>query len=220
MNKERETHTHPSYGLISFSRVNCGGDIKFFGSQLPIDNYIEMKVELGEMERSLTSDRFFPNYGNPNRIILKCRITPVQFSELITSLNMGGGVPCTIENIQGKTIPQETLHVENRKEFTQRSFKESLNDFVKFFKEKTTSIKSILSKQTLSKEDKREIGTSFEAVVIELENNLPFYLKQFQEGIDNIVLEAKTEVDAAIQHKITILGLNSLNELKQINNGS
>ena len=46
----------------------------------------------------------------------------------------------------------------------------------------------------------------------ELTNNIPYFLKCFQEDMDKIVFEAKLEVENAILHKIQSVGFNILQE--------
>jgi hypothetical protein len=56
---EKEINTHPSFGQISFSRVN-GNGTKFYGSELPQDHYITMEVKNSEIIRELTNERYYP----------------------------------------------------------------------------------------------------------------------------------------------------------------
>jgi hypothetical protein len=46
----------------------------------------------------------------------------------------------------------------------------------------------------------------------EVSSNIPFFGKCFQETMDEIVHEAKLEVENAIQHKINTLGLQELHK--------
>ena len=46
----------------------------------------------------------------------------------------------------------------------------------------------------------------------EVERNIPYFAKCFQETMDEVVFEAKTEVENAIQHKINVLGISALQE--------
>ena len=50
----------------------------------------------------------------------------------------------------------------------------------------------------------------------EVTMNIPYFAKCFQETMDNVVFEAKLEVENAILHKVTSLGLNALHEQKKI----
>ena len=89
-------YQHESYGQISFSRVN-GIGTKFYGSELPQDNFISMEIHHSELSRDITTDRYY----NTGPLITRLRMSSNQFSELITSLNYRSGVPCTLEFYDG-----------------------------------------------------------------------------------------------------------------------
>ena len=119
---ETERHTHESFGQISFTRT-VGGNTNFYGSELPQDHYISLEIHHSEIERELTQDRYY-NKGQ----ILRLRMSSGQFSELITSMNSGTGIPCTIERLQGKKI--ESIPVlESRKDFVHRKFEDRMKEF-------------------------------------------------------------------------------------------
>lgn len=200
---ERERITHPAFGQISFSRINGGGS-RFYGSDLPQDNYIEMLVSNSEIERELTQDRYYPT-----KRILKVRMTSNQFSELITTMNQGGGVPCTLE-IADRNHVEPLPEIENRKDFVHRKFKDRMIQFAKTLKEKQAMAKSLIKKKTLSASDQNDLNFLIEHLTTEVANNVPFFMECFQESMDEVVTEAKMEVENAIQHKINVLGLTEL----------
>ena len=213
MATERENSTHPSYGMISFSRISCGHSPKFFGSSLPVDNYIELKIVQGELRRDLSHDWF---YGTRDRVV-KARMTPAQFSEMITSMNMGQGVPCTLEEIKGENV-QELDDFENRAEFHQRAFKNKMVEFGKTLKDSQKRAAELIAKKNLNKADQDELNWILGGAIQEITQNIPYFMETFQEGADKVIVEAKAEVEAAIMHKLTTLGIEKLDELKQIGN--
>lgn len=210
---ETERHTHESFGQISFTRT-VGGNTNFYGSELPQDHYISLEVHHSEIERELTQDRYY-NKGQ----ILRLRMSSGQFSELITSMNSGTGIPCTIERLQGKKI--ESIPVlESRKDFVHRKFEDRMKEFAVKLKTKQDRVKELSSKKTLSKEDQKELNWTVEWITQEVTSNIPFFAKCFQETIDDVVFEAKLEVENAIQHKISVLGLNALHEENRLLGGT
>ena len=107
---EHESLSHESFGQIQFNRSN-GNGTNFYGSELPQDHYITMEVHHSVIHRELTQDRYY-NKGQ----ILRIRLSSGQFAEMLTSMNCGSGVPCTIERIEGRKI-SELPKQESRKEF-------------------------------------------------------------------------------------------------------
>ena len=207
---EKEEQKHPSFGQISFNRVN-GNDTKFYGSELPQDHYVTMEVKNSEIVRDLTQDRYYA-VGIP---LIKIRMSSSQFSEMITSMNCGSGVPCTIERLGGNKVDDLPIQ-ESRKEFVHRKFEDRMKIFTDSIRENQKKAKEIVKKKTLSKQDIHDLTYQLEWLTQEVEENIPFFAKCFQETMDEVVHEAKTEVENAIQHKINVLGTNAL--YKQISN--
>lgn len=200
---EQETHSHPSYGMLRFGRVN--GHAKFFGSELNQNHYISLTLNPGEVTRDLSKEWY---YGKPFRL-MEVRMSANQFAELISSLNYGSGVPCTIEYINGVEVEKLPSH-ESRKEFIHRKFQDRMEMFSDKIKNEQLKAKNLVKKKTLSKEDQRELLQTLEWLSTEISSNIPFFAECFQETMDEVVAEAKSEVENAIQHKITTAGLETL----------
>jgi hypothetical protein len=206
MNKpEEERQTHESFGQISFHRVSCSGNQQFYGSELPQSHYIQMEVVPSEIIRDLSYDRYF-GYRSP---IISVRMTAGQFSEMITSMNQGSGTCCTIEQIEDRKIQPMPIQ-ESRKEFMHRKFEERMKMFADTIRSKQQEAKRIVKKKTLSKDDVHNLSHLLEWLTTEVENNIPYFATCFQETMDEVVFEAKLEVENAIQHKINVLGIDSL----------
>lgn len=203
--KEREKLNHEAFGQISLTRTVSTG-MPFYGSELEQDHYISLEVHHSEFERDLTQDRYYTK-GQ----ILRLRMSSGQFAEMITSMNYGSGVPCTIERINGKKI-EELPKQESRKEFVHRNFEDRMKIFADKIRERQLKSKELVSKKTLSKSDMHELKTHLDWLTMEVEQNIPFFAKCFQETMDEVVFEAKLEVENAIQHKINVLGLESLHK--------
>lgn len=202
---ERESHKHESFGQISFSRVS--GHANFYGSELEQDHYINMEVNTSEVERDLTQDWYYTR-GLP---LIKVRMSGSQFSELITNLNIGTGIPCTVEMVNGKYVQQFPFQ-ESRKEFVHRKFEDRMKEFAIELRERQKVAKTFIAKKTLSKDDMTALQQHIDWLTQEIESNIPFFAKCFQETMDEVVQEAKLEVENAIQHKITVLGLSELHK--------
>ena len=93
-----DTYHHPSFGMLSFSRAH-GGHSNLFGSSIQHRDTIHMVLKEGTVSRDLNEDWYL---GGPE--IVEVEMSQSQFAELITSMNMGSGVPCTIKFIKGKDV--------------------------------------------------------------------------------------------------------------------
>ncbi len=203
--EQEENFKHPAFAQIRFSRVN--GHTNFYGSELEQSHYIEMVVQKSSVRRELSRDWYFANEVP----LIQIRMTAGQFSELITSLNQGSGVPCTVEVLNQAKV-EKMPKQESRKEFVHRKFEERMKIFGDKIRENQKKAKEIVKKKTLSKADIHNLTFQLEWLTQEVESNIPFFAKCFQETMDEVVFEAKTEVENAIQHKINVLGLDALHE--------
>ncbi len=210
MEREEEYIKHPSFGQLYFGRTT-GGKQSFYGSELDQDHYITMEVGTSEIRRELTRDWYFSS-GFP---VIRVRMSSGQFAEAITSLNQGSGVPCTIEYVDGKKV-DDYPGSESRKEFVHRKFEDRMKMFATEIKQRQLKAKELVKKKALSKDDMHELQHTLEWMVNEITSNIPFFAKCFQETMDEVVYEAKTEVENAIQHKISVLGLNALHEQNKL----
>lgn len=202
---EKESHKHPAFGQIIFNRTN--GSANFYGSELEQHNYITMEIHSSEIQRELTQDRYYA-YGIP---LIKIRLSSGQFAEMITNMNCGSGVPCTIERLDGKKV-EELPKQESRKEFVHRKFEDRMKMFADKIREQQNQAKELVKKKTLSKDDMHQLQMHLNWLTQEVEGNIPFFAKCFQETMDEVVFEAKTEIENAIMHKVTTMGLNALHE--------
>ena len=87
-----------------------------------------------------------------------------------------------------------------------------MTNFAKSIKEQQTKAKELVKKKTLSKQDIHELNMHLEWLTTEITNNIPYFAECFQETMDHVVQEAKLEVENAIQHKITTLGMEALHK--------
>jgi len=205
MEKE-ERYTDKSFGQISISRGQCSGKQHFYGSDLPQYNYITLQISQSEIIRGLSNDHHYSGHTP----LIKVRMTANQFSEMITSLNIREGTCCTIEEVNSERIPFS--HQESRKEFMHRKFEERMKEFAGTIREKQQAAKVLVKKKNLSKDDVHNLSHLLDWLTTEVEKNIPYFATCFQENMDEMVLEAKTEIESAIQNKIMKAGLSSLLE--------
>src|SRR5476649_1943819 len=106
MDEQREQHS--SYAQISASRVTCGGNgLACYGSKLRHNRYINITISESELIRSINTDRYLAH-----KQLISVRLTENQFAQFITSMNIGGGTPCTLDRLIMKAIPEPPFHDE------------------------------------------------------------------------------------------------------------
>jgi hypothetical protein len=205
---EESRETHPAYGMIGFSRVTNGGVYtkhKLFGSSL--DNHpttIRLQIKHAERQHGLGHDRYYAK-GK----IVEVELSAGQFAELLTTMNMGDGVPCTIRYADGKPIeeiPAQRMEVERVRE----GFEKDMKRVGKKLRTFMDSAKETLAKKNLTKDDREQLMSQLRMFVQEMESNVPFALTSFEEATDKVVNHAKAEVDAFMTTAVMNAGFKSL----------
>ena len=201
-----EIYKHLSYGVVSLSRSSTTGK-KLFGSSIDHQNFISLSVNHAEMVQdiNLHNTHYFPR-----KRIIEVFLTSSQFAELITTMNYGGGTPCTISF-------KESVGTINYTEPDSLKPHDELNKMQEFAeKEKddtiekiSTKLKTILSKNSIGKKDKQNIYSMFDILSKFVDDKFEFMQSQFQSKMEKHITEAKTEIDS------TLINM-SLNNQKRI----
>lgn len=208
MNNNSKETTHPAYGIASIHRIS-GNARNLFGSSVYCDHYVELEITGGVEIENDSYHRFLPSGKSHIRVVF----SPAQFAELITSMNIGNGVPCTIKNIAGERIDEipDEIHV-NELDRQKDNFKNRMKDLSKNLHDAQDRIKELLSLPRLTKEQKDELRNVLYKGIQDIDSNIPFYMEMFDEATDNIVQEAKAEIDATVHNCVLSAGIKALGE--------
>jgi len=200
---------HESYGQASFSRIS-GGSGRLYGTSIQHSETITLSIKKSEIKRDLCRYWYFAHDE-----IIEVEMSQSQFAELITSMNMGSGVPCTIRRLNGKKIelpPQENVKDRLVKEF-QNDIDRNMEMSLELIKKAQEMLQQ---KKPMTKDQKKEFSGILYSIRQELEDNMNFVLKSFNEQMDNSVKEAKGEVEAFVENKIRGAGLEHLMNEAQV----
>ena len=208
-----EIYTHPSYGMVRFSRSQ-GGGFTLFGSSVQHNHTISLVICEAERKRNLHCDWY-----HAKQELIEIRMSPVQFAELVSSLNCGDGVPCTIERVVGDEFNNKTRRFrpsppqEHKRAEFENEFKDDIKEVAARSKKLAATINSVLAKKTLTQADRKDVAKMLSMLLQHIESNMPFVLTQFNEQIERTVVEAKGEIDAAMTHLLVRLGTEKLQEM-------
>jgi hypothetical protein len=200
---ERE---HPSYGLVHISRVTTGtGAMRLFGSPLAT-HYGTIRISVGSAKwiHGLHHDRY---YGGLTGEHIEIEMSAAQFADMITSLNIGGGTPCTIRRLGGTQVPNPPDYA-TEAEHIRDNFEGSLDKYRAKARTYRKKIEELTSK--LSEKARTEIRIALDVIEDQLGSNVPFVVKQFQEATTKITTAAKAEVDAFVSHVVRAAGLDAI----------
>ena len=95
----RTVTTHPAFAQIAASRVS--GHTALYDSDFRHNAYMTIKIRTSELHRNLHHDWHFDREE-----IIEVALSEVQWATFVSAPNMGSGVPCTLQRLNGKQIPQ------------------------------------------------------------------------------------------------------------------
>ncbi|MDA3854867.1 MAG: hypothetical protein PF569_01315 [Candidatus Woesearchaeota archaeon] len=210
--------SHPSFGSVSLSKITCGNKA-MFRSSIKHDNYISLKIKQSHLCRSHSED----NHSSVGeQTIVEIALSPLQFSEMLTTMNYGEGVPCTIEhridydNCNYIKYPDEMAHKDKLQEFLDETgdVSKDLQRFIKPHLEKVSS--NLDLNKTLSKTAQKELLKDLQTVMDHLGSNSKFFMKQFTKYMESTVVEAKATIDSHVDAVVRQTGLEAIKANKML----
>lgn len=202
---------HPSYGQLSISRVSTNSRTPLYGTSNECREYIKITIMQSELHRDLHRSWHFGT--NP---FIEVIMSPAQFAEAITSLNIGDGVPVTITRVRTHDgtkevyakIPQPPFRDE--RDLFDKEFKADVDKVMKDANSLVKQIKELAGQKTVSKKALSEMVSNLEMLQQNIESNMPFIAKSFNEFIGKAVSSAKIEIESFVDNKIRHAGLEAL----------
>lgn len=188
-------NNHPSFGLVGISRRNSRGTA-LFGSSIRHNEIIALTISKADVERKL-SHEWYHALGT----VIEIEMSGNQFAELITTPNIGSGVPCTIKRILDKSFPEPPY--EDRKTMFSNEFKSKMQNISSGLENTIDVLKEILEKKSVGKSDKEEILKLFKKFQSDISSNIPFVEQSFVEQMDKTITESKAEIESFINRRIT-----------------
>lgn len=173
-----------------------------YGSAIRHGHYITLNISTSEVQRNLSQEWY-----HDREEIIRIRMSEHQFAQFITSLNIGGGVPCTIERLQGKSI--EAPPLPNEVSQIHKEFAETAADVAKALADAQKRLEAMLAPGgKASKTELNALRGELERAVREMKSNMPFVAEQFAETVENTVSEAKGAIEAYMAHAAAKAGIS------------
>lgn len=196
----RSVTRHPAFGQIVASRVS--GHQVLYGSDFRHNAYMTIKIVRSELHRSLSRDWHF---GNDQ--VIEVALSEAQWATFVSAPNIGSGVPCTIEHIQGQympRLPDPKSRVDQFRAEVETKLQDSLQQLDVVMRE--------LDEMGLPKGKAARIKERLRHARLQLANNLPFMAEQFDEHMEETVKKAKAEVHGYMTGVVQRAGLGVLTQ--------
>lgn len=203
---EEETE-HESYGMIALNRVT-GNPGRMFGSHIRDHHtFVRLVVKRGVRVHSLSRDW----YRGTGRPLIELDLSAAQFADLLTTMNVGDGVPCTVRFADG-TMKAHPPDEELESEKVRTNFRKKAEEVSEKLREARSRIDAILSKKSVTQADRRAVSALLDRFVQEVGSNMPFVLESFEESADKVVSHAKAEIDAFATQVVMTAGTEALTQ--------
>jgi hypothetical protein len=199
-------------GVIQINR--CTGSKTLFRSNLNNSSYMNIKILQAEECDSYGEKKTSPTTRLP---LIDIDLSNSQFAELITTMNIGEGVPCTIKGFDQKRVDQTGLDDEvDAFSVSTKYFMDNLKKFALKLADLKMAAKEVIDKSKLNTKYKEGLSSVINQMEQEIKSNMPFYVQQFEGVAEKVVTECKTEVDAYVSNRVTKLGLEVIknNQIK------
>lgn len=204
---EEIIESHPAFGSVSLS--NISGHKVLFGSELPHDSFLRIKVCSSERIYGKDKDRYYPNI----KPYIEFDLTKTQFAEFLSSGNRHAGIPCTLNRFNGTSVPE--IKREEESSNLGRLIKFKLEEFKnneEKFNEPIDEIKTILNKKTIGKKDKEKIENKLNIIHYKLMDELDWAFTLLTEVSEETLDKVKSEFESYVEKRIFETGLDLLKE--------
>jgi hypothetical protein len=192
-----KTYEHPAFAQIAANRANgMGGSTTLYGSDFGHHNTIRITLSRSQLRRDLSHDWHFAG-----KEIITVELSEAQWATFVNSLNVGNGVPCTIDREAGVgEVPG--IAREDRKVQFAGEVNHTLDEAVKML--------DALQEEVKAGRRGENVRSLFIQIRNRITSSLPFISKSFDQHMEKTVEAAKAEVHGHIQHTLVRAGLSAL----------
>ena len=196
--------THPSWGMVGLYHTQGYGR-QCFGSDVTNHNTIRLVLKHAVKHRELGKD-----WTMGDDTLFEVELTSLQFAELLTNMNVGDGVPCTINYTQ--TDGHIKYKPERSKiEIIREERDKKIDGAFSALKEVEDEIIALVNSKKLSKSVGSELAHKLSVALSNLEGHgYDYYKKQAAEEIDTMIVEAKSQISEYVTAKVYSVGLETL----------
>lgn len=199
-------YKHPAMGVIKISRITCGPS-NLFGSSIRHQTVMGLTICRASVERELSND-----WVHGDEELIEVYLSPSQFAEMLTSMNMGDGVPCTIKRFNHEMYKNPELP--SKVEQFSDEAKRSLDGTLSRLNEAYDRVKASIDEgKPMTKKGLNELDGMLSTFKRLVEDHLPFVLEQFGEQMEKTSHEARAEVEAFIENRVLATGLETIRSM-------
>jgi len=195
---DTEVSTHPAYGQIGTSRVS--GHANLYDSDFRHNAYMTITIRKSQLHRDLHRDWHFAHQE-----IIEVALSESQWATFVSSPNSGMGVPCTIQHMDGQIIPGLPDPSSRADQFS-KEMADTLGKSIGTLK----ALLGQIDEQGLPKKKADAIKRAIEHALMQINSNVPFVAKSFEEHTEAVVEAAKAEIHGYMTGVLNRAGIEAL----------
>jgi len=197
--------THKSYGNITVTRCSSTGTF-LFGSDARHHHFVHVEINSAEMRRDLSH-----NWLSPRKRLVEFYMTESQWAHFVSSFSDGTGTPVTLRYFNGEDMGACPPPEQQKSQFA-TEVKERVAKAIVGLKTIRDRIKASLmpNAKPLNKTELKKALSEVDSAVLQVEQNLPWIEKVFNESMEKKTTEAKIEFEAIVARRLQQMGLESL----------
>jgi hypothetical protein len=199
------TERHRSYGMVGLSRYTCTPAQNFFGSSILHHSGVTIRIHRCDKHRSLNSDRYIATDH-----LIEVSLTEAQLGALLSHMNIGDGVPCTIESVGYESMP--FCPEKNERQDIEAEFKDDMRELGSMCDHLRTTLEEMLTAKSVTKFQIKEVLAEVTRVQGKIQGTVPFIAGQFNEALDGMINEAKADLASFAGQIVEKFGVEGLRE--------
>jgi hypothetical protein len=140
--------------------------------------------------------------------LIEVAFSPDQFAQLITHMNCGPGVPCTVKWVNGEA-PDDPPELDKKAQF-RNEFDRDAKRVARLLDEAVETAESILKGQRVTKGDVQNVLNAVRSARAGVGGNMPFLAESFEGQMEKSVTEATAAVESFVTRTLVETGLKAL----------
>ena len=195
----RQKFSHPSYAVVQISRVS--GKAELFDSSIAHQHYITLRVCRATKHSDGSHDFIFAGER-----LIEVAMSETQFARVITSMNMGSGAPCTLQSLDGEMVdqPEREDLLNTHKNMVEDKLKDVMESQLAIGKQ-VAEWRKQKHRPTLKELD--TLAQELHCTAAHFELNMGYYASCFEGHMEEVVDEAKAEIETHMLASAGRLGL-------------
>jgi len=194
-----ERQRHPAFAQIGVSRTS-GGHTPLYGSDFNHNAYMVIRIAHSELQRGLSHD-----WPGERRTFVEVALSEAQWATFVSSPNMGNGVQCTLQSLQGEMMPGLPDPSSRAEQFAGEA-RDRLDRATQRMDEVLAQIDALGLPKGKAETLKSEIRMARQ----DLASNLPFVAKSFEEHTERVTESAKAEIHGYMTGVMMRAGVSAL----------